>query len=211
MNISMTDHLQCAQQRQLGIVVIGASRGGLEAISTIARSLAPDLPVGIVAVLHTAPDSPMILDEIIGARAAMPVAYATEGASILPGHIYLAPPDRHLVVVARGLLGLEAGPKVRHSRPAADRLFESAAEAYGDRVIGVVLTGADGDGTAGLRAIHAVGGIGVVQDPDDAYDPGMPRSALRADDPDYSVRLENMGVLLTTLSRRLATRALHAQ
>jgi two-component system chemotaxis response regulator CheB len=193
-------------QPDRGILVIGASRGGLEAISILARSLSPDLPVGVAAVLHSAPDGPKILDEIIGSYAALPVLYATQGATLLAGHIYIAPPDTHLIVSAPGRLALEAGPKIRHSRPAADRLFESAAAVYKNRVIGVVLTGDDGDGTAGLRAIHAAGGIAVVQDPDDAFDPGMPQSALRGDDPDYRVQIDDMGALLTTLTHRLSAR-----
>ena len=163
--------------------------------------------MGVAAVLHSAPNGPRILDEIIGSYAALPVSYATQDAPLLAGHIYIAPPDTHLIVASPGVLGLEAGPKMRHSRPAADRLFESAAAIYKDRVIGVVLTGDDGDGTAGLRAIHAAGGIAVIQDPLDAFDPGMPQSALRDDDPDYRVQIEDMGALLTTLTHRLSARA----
>jgi two-component system chemotaxis response regulator CheB len=187
----------------LGIVVIGASRGGLAALSLLARSLTPDLPLGVAVVLHTSPDSPMILDQIIGTRAAVPVSYATQGAQLRAGHIYLAPPNYHLIVSAPGMLGLESSPKIQHARPAADRLFESAAAVYAERVIGVVLTGGDGDGTAGLRAIHAAGGLAIVQDPRDADAPGMPESALNDDDPDFCLRIEEIGPLLTTLSRHL--------
>ncbi|HEX3837703.1 MAG TPA: chemotaxis protein CheB [Steroidobacteraceae bacterium] len=199
------DDEQLGFQAARGILVIGASRGGLEAISTIARSLSPDLPVAVAAVLHSAPDGPRILAEIIGARAALPVSYATQGAALLPGHLYIAPPDAQLIVAAPGMLGLEATLTVRNSRPAADPLFESAAKVYKDRVIGVVLTGDDGDGTAGLRAIHAAGGIAVIQEPSDAFDPSMPESALYGDDPDYRVQIEDMGALLTTLTHLLGT------
>jgi two-component system chemotaxis response regulator CheB len=205
--MAMKDKRGFGYPGNFGIVVIGASRGGLEAISTIARSLSPDLPIGVAAVLHTSADSPRILDEIIGSSAAMPVSYAKQDASILAGHIYIAPPDSHLIVRAPGTFGLEAGPKIRHLRPAADRLFESAAQIYQERVIGVVLTGDDGDGTVGLRAIHAVGGIGIIQDPNEAFDPSMPRSALQGDDPAFCVPLEDMGTLLTTLSHRLIAHA----
>ena len=185
-----------------GIIVIGASRGGIKAISTLLQSLSRELPVGVAAVLHTGPGSPRLLDRIVGDRAALPVSYATQGEHLQVGHVYLAPPDHHLVVAERGVLGLADGPKVRHSRPAADRLFESAAGIYGERVIGVVLTGGDGDGTAGLNAIHAKGGIAVVQDPRDAEDRAMPESAISGDSPDYCVRIDEMGKLLNTLSRR---------
>jgi two-component system chemotaxis response regulator CheB len=199
-------HDQLGFGPHLGILVIGASRGGLEALSTIARSLSPDLPVGIAAVLHSPPNSPRILAEIIGARAALPVSYATQDAALLPGHIYIAPPDAQLVVSAPGKLGLDAPTLSQDFRPVADRLFESAAEIYKDRVIGVVLTGDDGDGTAGLRAIHAAGGIGVIQEPADAFDPSMPLSALYGDDPDYRVQIEDMGALLTSLTHLLGNK-----
>lgn len=185
----------------LGIIVIGASRGGITALSQLLRSLPRELPVGVAAVLHTAAHSPRLLDQIVGESSDMPVSYASQGNQLRTGRVYLAPPDHHLVVVRRGVLGLTNGPKVRHSRPAADRLFESAAEVYEDRVIGVVLTGGDGDGTAGLNAIHAKGGIAIVQDPLEAEDRGMPESALSGDSPDFCVRIETMGKLLHALSQ----------
>ena len=113
------------------------------------------------------------------------VSYGIQYEEALPGHVYVAPPDRHLIVTRSGWLGLDAGAKVRHSRPAADRLFQSAAEFYGSRVVGVVLTGGDGDGTDGLRAIKAAGGLAIVQDPADATAPDMPMNALKGDHPDY--------------------------
>jgi two-component system chemotaxis response regulator CheB len=191
----------------LGIVVIGASRSGLDAISTIACALSPEVPVAIAVVLHTSPQSPRFLDLIIGSRAAIPVLYAAQGTAIRPGHLYFAPPDRHLIVATRGTFALQAGPKVRYSRPAVDRLFESAAAVFKGRVIGVVLTGGDGDGTNGLRGIHAAGGVGVVQEPADAFDPAMPTSALQTGSPDYRARIEDMGALLNTLIQRLSAKA----
>src|SRR5258706_5313299 len=158
------------------MVVIGASRGGLHALSQLLGSLPRDFPAAILVVLHTGPASPRLLAEILGGRTALPVSYARDGDEIRPGHVYLAPPDRHLVVRSCGKLGLDAGPKVRHARPAADRLFQSAAEVYGPRVIGIVLTGGDHDGTDGLRAIKAAGGITMVQHPGEAKDPSMPQS-----------------------------------
>jgi two-component system chemotaxis response regulator CheB len=188
-----------------GIVVIGASRGGIKALSCLLRSLSHEFPVGVATVLHTGSHSPRLLDRILTQRSSVPVSYAAQREHLWAGHVYLAPPDFHLIVADRGILGLTDGPKVRHSRPAADRLFESAAEIYGKRVIGVVLTGGDGDGTAGLNAIHAAGGIAIVQDPQDAEDRGMPESALAGGSPDYCVRIKDMGELLNTLSLNLLT------
>ena len=147
----------------------------------------------------------MMFASIVGQHTRLPVDYAKQGRSILPGHVLFAPPGLHMAVIDEGFVGLHAGPKVHHSRPAADVLFRSAAEVYGPRVIGVVLTGGDGDGTDGLRAIKAAGGIGVVQEPGEAADPGMPRSALQGDSPDHRVRLEAMAELLTQLVTRVSS------
>ncbi|RYC28937.1 chemotaxis protein CheB [Lichenibacterium minor] len=181
------------------LVVIGASRGGLEALNQLASGLTIDFPAAVLIVLHTSPDSPRMFARIMGQHTPLSVEYAEQGGNILPGHILFAPPDRHMVVFDEGFIGLHAGPKVHHSRPAADVLFRSAAEVYGPRVIGVVLTGGDGDGTDGLRAIKAAGGISVVQEPDEAIDPSMPRSALQGGSPDYRVPLDEMAELLTRL------------
>jgi len=150
------------------IIVVGASAGGLEALRRVIGAFPPAFPASVMVVLHTARHSPKLLAEIIGEYASIPVAYGTQNEEVLSGHVYLAPPDHHLIVTQCGWLGLDAGAKVRHSRPAADRLFISAAEFYGPRVIGVVLTGGDGDGTDGLRAIKKAGGLAIVQDPAEA-------------------------------------------
>lgn len=181
------------------IIVIGASRGGLEALCRVASHLPAKLPAAIAIVLHTAPQSPRYLADILARYARVPVIYGKDGYSVRPNHSYIAPPDRHLIVVSPGLLQLDAGPKVRFSRPAADRLFETAAAVFGPRVIGVVMTGGDHDGTDGLKAIKASGGLSVLQDPADAQDPGMPTSALIGDDPDYCVPLDEIGPLLVDL------------
>jgi two-component system, chemotaxis family, protein-glutamate methylesterase/glutaminase len=114
------------------------------------------------------------------------------------GWIFVAPPDRHLVLEP-GLMRLDAGPKEHHTRPAADPLFCSAAAAYGPRVVGVVLTGGDGDGASGLIAIQQKGGIAIVQDPDDAVDPSMPQHALDIGQPNYSLPLTEIAPFLVRL------------
>jgi two-component system chemotaxis response regulator CheB len=182
-----------------GIVVVGASRGGIDAVCKLARSLPAELPAALAIVLHTGPKSPRMLASMIGACTPLPVSYAGQNTQILAGQIYIAPPSFHLIVASRTKLGLNAGPKVKFSRPAADRLFESAAQAFGARTIGVVLTGGGGDGTMGLRAIKAVGGITIVQNPAQALDPSMPKSALQGGHPDYCLTVEKIGPLLATL------------
>ncbi|MGI4765052.1 MAG: chemotaxis protein CheB [Janthinobacterium lividum] len=181
------------------LIVIGASLGGLKALNELSSGLTSDFPAAILIVLHSSPESPRMFAKILGQHTPLSVDYAEQGGRILPGHILFAPPGLHMVVLDEGFVGLHAGPKVRHSRPAADVLFRSAAEVYGPRVIGVVLTGGDGDGTDGLRAIERAGGIGIVQKPDDAVNPSMPLSAIRGVDPDYCVPLDGMAGLLTRL------------
>jgi two-component system, chemotaxis family, protein-glutamate methylesterase/glutaminase len=181
------------------IIVIGASLGGLEALCKLAAYLPAPFPAAVLIVLHTAPQGPRMLAEIVGRFTPLPVSYGRQDEAVRPGHIYFASPDRHLIVTAQGQLVLDAGAKVRHARPAADPLFQSAAAVYGRRVIGVVLTGGDHDGTDGLRAIKAAGGLGIVQRPAEALAASMPRSALLGADPDYCVSLDEMGALLVKL------------
>jgi hypothetical protein len=130
---------------------IGASAGGLEALCKLAGSLPAWFPAAVIIVLHTSLQSPRLFAEIVGRCTSLPVSYGRRGDKVRPGHVYFAPPDYHLIVISPGLLGLDAGPKVWFLRPAADRLFQSAAEVYGPRVIGVILTGANQDRTDGLR------------------------------------------------------------
>jgi two-component system, chemotaxis family, protein-glutamate methylesterase/glutaminase len=181
------------------IIVIGASLGGLEALCKLTGDLPARFPAAVIMVLHTNAQSPGLLAEIIGRYTTLPVSYGCQGDEVQPGHIYIAPPDYHLTVIAPGYLSLDAGPKVRHVRPAADQLFVSAAKVYGPRVIGVVLTGGDSDGTDGMRAIKAAGGIGVVQQPTEAYDSSMPRNALHGGKPDYCLPLSEIGPILANL------------
>jgi len=137
---------------------------------------------------------------MVARAAGIPAADAVDCEPIRPGRIYLAPPDRHLLVEA-GRVRIGTGPRQNHQRPAVDPLFRSAAHAYGARVVGVILTGLLDDGTAGLLAVKAAGGIAVVQDPADAAFRGMPDSALAHVDVDYQVPLAAMGPLIERLTR----------
>jgi two-component system, chemotaxis family, protein-glutamate methylesterase/glutaminase len=182
------------------IVVIGASAGGLEALSSLTASLPAWFPAAVMIVLHTGSGSPMSLAKIIGRLTPFTVSYAEQGDTIESGHIYFAPPDHHLSVTPPGSLWLNQAPKENFTRPAVDVLFRSAAAAYGARVIGVVLTGAGKDGTAGLQAIKLAGGLGIVQTPADAAHRGMPMSALQGANPDFCMPLNEIGALLTSLA-----------
>lgn len=181
------------------LIVLGASAGGTDALKRVLADLPAELPAAVTIVLHTHASSPGYMAEILGRHTRFQVAYANEGDELKPGHAYLAPPDRHLIVRESGLLGLDSGPKVNFHRPAADPLFESAARLFGRQVIGVVLTGGDGDGSKGLQQIKKYGGTLVVQSPSTALVPEMPLNALLRDSPDQIVPLDRLGAVLTKL------------
>lgn len=180
------------------LIVIGASAGGLEALRLLVRTLPPTLPAAVCVVWHMSAESPGLLPTILQQAGPLPAQHATDGDALRPGTIYVARPDQHLVLEP-GVLRLTQGPKENRFRPAVDPLFRSAATAYGPRVIGVVLSGALDDGTAGLAAIKALGGIAVVQDPHDALVPGMPTSALQHVAVDYVAPAAALGALLADL------------
>jgi two-component system chemotaxis response regulator CheB len=185
------------------IIVVGASVGGLEALRAVVADLPPDLPAALFVVWHIAPESPALLAEILQRAGPLPALHPHDGEAIHPGRIYVAPPDHHLLV-DDGRVRLSRGPKENHFRPAIDPLFRSAARAYGPRVIGVVLSGALDDGTAGMEAIKARGGIAVVQDPREAINPAMPQSVLAHVAVDHRVPAAAMGSLLADLASRVA-------
>jgi two-component system chemotaxis response regulator CheB len=163
------------------IVVIGASEGGLEPLRRIIAALPVPCAASVFVVVHFGAQPsrlPSLLD-----RVGAPAAFAHDDALIERGHIYIAPPDHHMLL-EDGHMRVNQGPKVHFTRPAIDPLFMSAAEAYGQNVIGIVLSGGDGDGALGLRAIHEHGGISLVQRPQEAFRPSMPNMALAMDDPE---------------------------
>ena len=160
------------------IVVIGASAGGIEALSALLALLPADFPAAILVVVHISADSPGVLPSILARAGVLPVETAKDGVAILPGRVYVAPPDRHLLLEP-GSIRVTRGPKENRFRPAIDPLFRSAAQAYGEQVIGVVLSGSLDDGTAGLWAIKDRGGLAIVQEPSEAAYPSMPLSALQ--------------------------------
>jgi len=162
-------------------VVIAASAGSVAPLRHIVATLPIPCLGSIFIVLHIG-SRPSMLPSILG-RGGLPASFGQDGARIEAGHIYVAPPDHHMVL-GGGRIRLNQGPKIHHTRPAGDPLFISAAEAYGERVVGVVLSGGDGDGAAGLRIIKQCGGTTLVQHPDDAMASSMPEAAIAADHPD---------------------------
>src|SRR5262249_27857623 len=156
----------------------------IDALRTLLAALPPDLPAALCVVVHTSPDSPGALPMILNRVSALPVVNAATGMRIEAGHIYVAPPDHHLLIEP-GTLAVTKGPRENRTRPAIDPMFRSAAQVYGPAVVGVLLTGDLDDGTAGLWTIKRLGGITVVQA--DAEFPSMPRHALEYVDVDFSI------------------------
>jgi two-component system, chemotaxis family, protein-glutamate methylesterase/glutaminase len=180
------------------IIVVGASAGGVEALLTLVRRLPPTLPAAVFVVLHIPAQSPSMLPQILGRAGTLIAEHGVDNAPIKHGHVYIAPPDHHLLLES-DRMRVVRGPKENRHRPAVDPLFRTAARAYGPRVIGVVMTGALDDGTAGLRAIKMRGGIAVVQNPQEALYAGMPQSAVQHVDVDYVMPLAEIGSLLARL------------
>ncbi|WP_221087996.1 chemotaxis protein CheB [Deinococcus aquaedulcis] len=180
------------------VVVIGASAGGVEALSQLVAGLHPDLPAAVCVVLHLSPHSPSALPEILGRAGPLPAHQATDGERARPGHLYVAPPDHHLLLDGERL-AVTRGPKESRFRPAVDALFRSAAHTRGSGVIGVVLSGSMDDGASGLWNIKRQGGVAVVQAPGDAAFDAMPRAALEQVAVDHVARAAALGPLLSHL------------
>jgi two-component system chemotaxis response regulator CheB len=183
---------------QRDTIVVGASAGGVEALRTLFGGLPADFPACVLVVLHVLPSGVNALASVLSRTSAMRVRTAVNSERLEPSVILVARPDHHLVVVDDECL-LTRGPRENGHRPAIDVLFRSAANALGPRTIGVILSGALDDGSVGLRAIRAQGGIGVVQDPDDAQHSSMPSSAIRAAAPEYVLPVAAMPDLLADL------------
>lgn len=181
------------------IIVIGTSAGGIEALRQLVGALPHDLQASIFVVLHTSPESPGLLADILDRYGNLAALTAKDGERIQKGRLYVPPPDRHLLVEP-GVVRVTRGPKENRFRPAIDPLFRSAAQTYGPRVIGVILTGYLDDGTAGLWTVKQLGGTAVVQDPKDALVPFMPLNALIHVKVDYCLPLQEIAPLLVRLT-----------
>jgi len=177
------------------IVVIGASAGGVEALSELVPTIPHDIPAVILIVLHIPPWNKSNLPQILERQGTLPVSHAKDQEPIEKGHIYVAPPDHHLLV-ENGRTVLWRGPRENRFRPAINTLFRAAAGAYGPRVTGVVLSGALDDGSAGSWWIQRYGGVVIVQDPDEALIPDMPRNALQYCSSALILPVSEMGSLL---------------
>ena len=181
------------------IIVIGASAGGFDAMKVLAGGLPPDLKASIFAVLHIGPYGLGTLPEVLGRAGRLPASNARDGEPIRPGRIYVAPPDRHLLVNRDGSISLTQTELVHFVRPSADLLFESVAASYKKRAIAVVLTGTGSDGSMGLAAVKKMGGTIIAQSEGSAEFFGMPGAAIHTGTVDFVLPLEEIAPAIITL------------
>ena len=183
------------------VIAIGASAGGIEALVQLTKKFPSDLPAAVLVVVHFPSYGKSVLPQILNRRGVLPVSHAQDGAAIVPGQIYIAPPDYHLLVQP-GSICLSHGPRENGHRPAIDMLFRSVARVYQSRAIGVVLSGALDDGTIGLELIKSQGGIAIVQDSEEALFDSMPCSAIANVEVDYVLRIADIAETLSKLVTR---------
>ncbi len=182
-------------------IVIGTSAGGMKALETILSCLPAHFTAAIIIVQHRSPGSDDFLEHYLNDRCNLRVKQADEKENIIPGMVYLAPPDYHLLVEKEKKLSLSIDPRINYARPSIDVLFETAADAYGVNIAGVILTGAGKDGSQGLKRIKESGGIAVIQDPQTAESRAMPAAAISAvKNADRILTLKEIGLFLTGLS-----------
>jgi two-component system, chemotaxis family, protein-glutamate methylesterase/glutaminase len=182
-------------------IVIGASSGGLNALKMVLRGLPADFPVPVIVVQHIghSPDNYWI--RALNNLCALTVKEADEKDEIEPGYVYTAPAGYHLLIESDRTFSLSTDERVNYARPSIDVLFESAARVYKNKLIGIVLTGANNDGAKGLKKIKKEGGLAIVQDPESAESPSMPRAALKATPVDHVLPLEKITELLPEINK----------
>lgn len=189
---------------RIDAVAIGASAGGVEALCRLLPALPASARAAVFVVLHLPRDRPSLLASIFQARCALPVLEAQDKEPVAPGTVYVAPPDYHLLVDEGPRIALSTDVPVNFSRPAIDVLFESAADLYRERLLAVVLTGANHDGAAGLAAVQQRGGVAVVQDPESAQVALMPAAALQRNPTSRVMSIGEICDLLATLGGKVA-------
>ena len=181
-------------------VVVGVSAGGLNALSIVLSGLSKGFKMSVIVVQHTHPDSDDFLTRHLNAACPLTVKQADEKEVIQPGVVYMAPANYHLLVETDRTFSLSIDAPVNYARPSIDVLFESASDAYGARLVGVILTGANTDGSRGLKAVNAAGGLTMIQDPKTAEADVMPRAALAAVQIDHILSLKQMPAFLNRVN-----------
>jgi two-component system, chemotaxis family, protein-glutamate methylesterase/glutaminase len=181
------------------VVALAASAGGLTALSQVLSALPPDFPAAVVVVQHLDPRHRSLMADILSRRTSLKVKQGEEGDILTPAMVYIAPPNRHLLVNPDGTISLSQSELVHFVRPSADLLFESVAASYKDRVIAVVLTGTGSDGAMGVQAIKKTGGTVIVQDEKTSQFFGMPAAAIQTGNADFILPLDEIASALVTL------------
>jgi chemotaxis response regulator CheB len=201
----LSDNVTAFSVPATNVIVIGASAGGVSAVCALLNKFPQHVPAAIFVVVHTSPEGPGMLASVLDRATELTVVTAEDGVLARHGHVYVAPPDYHLIIDG-GHIRLNHGPREHRSRPAVDPLFRTASQHYGARAIGVVLSGNMADGTHGLTLIKEAGGVTIVQDPDEAQAPSMPLNAMRRG-VDYVLPVNEMprvvmGLLMNGRDRR---------
>ena len=188
-----------ADTADIRAVAIGASAGGVQALSELLPALSRESQAAVFVVLHLPRDRPSLLVDVFSQKCALAVREAEDKEPVIPGTVYFAPPNYHLLVDAGPQLALSADDLVNHSRPSIDVLFESAAQVYREHLLGIILSGANEDGAEGLAAVHDAGGLTVVQEPQTAQSSAMILSALERQPVDLVLDLPGIAKLLQRL------------
>ncbi len=180
-------------------IAIGVSAGGMDALSIIIPTLPPTFPIPVVVIQHVSPHSDNFITRYLDNISAIKVKEVDEKEKLKPGVVYTAPPNYHLLVEEDETFSLSLEERVNFARPSIDVFFQSAADVYGPHLVGVILTGANNDGSLGLKMIKAKGGLAIVQDPQTAEVDAMPRAAVEATKVDHILNLEQIGPFLVEL------------
>ncbi len=188
-----------AERAKRDVIVIGASAGGVQPLKDLLQLLPPNLPAAVAIVLHRSPYHETRLPMVLGHHALLSVLEPADRDPVLSGAVYVAPRDQHMLF-EDGLVRLSRGAREHHTRPAIDPLFRSAAERYGPRVVGVLLSGMGADGVSGLIAIKKAGGVSLVQHPGEARFETMPCTAIAEDDVDAMLTVEQLAAVLSALA-----------
>lgn len=183
-------------------IVVGGSAGSLDVLKSIVGAIAPTKKLKIAIVIHLPAEGPNLIPEIMQQYTSLTIQEASSGEMMMVDHVYVAPNDYHLSLETNGTVSLSSEELLNYSRPSIDILFESAAYAHGKKTLGILLTGANEDGTKGLQLIKGKNGITIVQNPADAEYPYMPQSAINAQAPDFILSEKEMVMFLNELSRK---------
>lgn len=186
-------------KQRFEVVILGGSAGSLQVLMKILPQLNVLLPFAFIIVLHRKNTEDKTLEQLIDLKSTVRVKEVEDKVAILPGNIYIAPSDYHLLFEKNNVISLDASEKVNYSRPSIDVSFESASETYSDKVLGILLSGANADGTKGLQLIKEAGGVTIVQNPATAETPFMPKNAIKYASPDYVMTIEELIVFLNSL------------